>query len=140
MFKFLDHTADFGLYAEGKTTEEAFEEAAKGLFSVMTDLKKVKAVKKIDVKVEAPKMDELFIEWLNFLLSESYSRKMLFTEFKVGKISAKSGKFVLKGWAKGEKMNSKKHELIRDVKGASYSGLKAEKKGNKFIVQCVLDV
>ena len=140
MFELLEHTADFGLRASGNSWQEAFQEAAKGMFSVMTDLAKIEKKQEFNVSVKAPKIDELFIEWLNELLFLTYTERVLFSDFKIGLFEEKNGEWQLQGKAFGEKMDEKKHELIRDVKAATYSGLKAEEKSGKFVVQCVLDV
>ena len=40
-YELIDHTADVGLRAFGKTLPELFRNAAIGLFEMMTDLEKV---------------------------------------------------------------------------------------------------
>ncbi|MEM4598837.1 MAG: archease [Candidatus Diapherotrites archaeon] len=139
MFEVFPHKADVGIKGIGKTIEEAFCEAAKAMFSVMVDLEDVKAVGEIKVKIEAESLEELFISWLNGLLSEAALEKALFNEFRV-KIKKKRGGFILEGSALGEEIDSKKHNLKTEVKGATYSGLKITNKKGLCIAQCVLDV
>ena len=42
--------------------------------------------------------------------------------------------------AYGEKFDAIKHKVKTEVKAATYSQLKIEKKGNKYYAQCVVDV
>jgi len=42
-YEFFEHTADVGIIARGNTLEEAFSNAAKAVFEVMTDTSKVEA-------------------------------------------------------------------------------------------------
>lgn len=48
--------------------------------------------------------------------------------------------FKLEGYALGEKLQIKKHNIKDEIKGATYSQLKVEKKGDKWIAQCIVDV
>lgn len=139
MFELFEHKADTGVRGIGSTLGKAFEECAKAMFSVMVELKEVKARKEIKVNVKAGNEKELLVEWLNELLYESSVKEMVFSEFKV-KIEKSERGVKLKGKALGEKINLKKHHFNTEVKGASYSGLKVDEKNGKFLVQCIVDV
>ena len=52
-FEELDHTADVGIRAYGRTLDELFENAAAGMFSLITDLDAVKPVGEYEVKLAA---------------------------------------------------------------------------------------
>jgi len=130
-----------GVRGMANTIEKAFEECAKAMFNVEVNVKKVSPSKKIKVKVNASKIDELLVEWLNALLSQSSIHRMVFSKFKIDKIESKKGKFELIGNAFGEKLDVKKHEAKEEVKGATYSQLKVEKnKKGQWIAQCIVDV
>ncbi|MEM4152560.1 MAG: archease [Candidatus Pacearchaeota archaeon] len=139
-YEHFEHEADIGIRGKGKTIEEAFQEAAKALFNVEVDIKKVKAVKKIKIECEASNIEELFVEWLNSLLSQASLHEMVFSKFKVKII--KNRNFEIKGFAMGEKLNAKKHNIKDEVKGATYSQLKVyqDKKTKLWISQCIVDV
>ena len=135
MFKFFEHKADIGIIGIGLTLEEAFAEAAKAMFSVMIDIKKVKKAKKVKISCEAQNNEELFVEFLNKLLYEKDVREMAFCDFEV---KIKGSK--LTATAFGEKFDAKKHRVKTEVKAATYSELKIEKKGDRYYAQCVVDV
>lgn len=134
-YEFFEHKADVGIRGTGSSLEEAFESAAKALFEVMTDTKKIVPLKAIEIKCEAANVEELFVEWLNTLLSEATINNMLFSRFMV-KIENNR----LTGTAKGEEMDAKRHELKTEVKAATYSQLKVAEKDGSFVAQCVVDV
>ncbi|MEM7819608.1 MAG: archease [Candidatus Aenigmatarchaeota archaeon] len=138
MYEYFDHRADIGIRGFGKTLEEAFQEAAKAMFGVMGNIKNVDKKSKIEIKCEADDDAGLFIEFLNTLLAEADINRFFFSDFKI-KIK-KNNKYKLSGYAFGEKRNPEKHELKLEVKAATFSQLKVEKSGDKFIVQCVVDV
>ena len=138
MYEHFEHEADIGIRGIGASMEKAFEEAAKALFDVEVDVKKVKAVKKIRVACQAENIEELFVEWLNALLSQASLHGMVFSQFKVNIIN----NVRINGYAKGEKFDAKRHNIKDEVKGATYSQLKVyqDKKTKKYIAQCIVDV
>jgi len=134
-YKYFDHKADIGIVGIGESLEEAFQEAAKAMFNVMFDIKKVDKVKKIEISCDASNEEELLVEWLNRLLAEATINNMVFSDFLV-----KIRNNALTGTARGEAINFKKHSVKIEVKAATYSQLKIEAKDGKFIAQCVVDV
>lgn len=139
-FELLEHKADMGIKGFGESFEQAFEESAKAMFSVMTDLKKVKSKENVGLTVKAKNLEELLVQWLNELLSVADAKEMLFSEFKVEQVYVKEGEYFLKGNAGGEKIDKKKHEMKTEVKAATYSGLKVGKEKELFFAQCIVDV
>lgn len=136
----FEHKADIGVRGYGKTIEEAFENGAKAMFSVMVNLEKVEPKKEIKIASEADNLEELFVEWLNTLLSEAGIQNFVFCEFKIKEIKKTDSRYKLFGAARGEDLNPEKHEAEVEVKAATYSQLKVEKKNNKFIAQTIVDV
>ena len=137
-YELLEHEADIGIRGYGNTIEEAFENGAKAMFSVMIDLETVESEKNVEIKCEAPDIEALFVEWLNELLTKKDIEEMSFSRFKV-KIY-KDDIYKLEGTASGEKFDQKKHKAKLEVKGATYSGLKIGKKDEKIFIQCIVDV
>lgn len=133
----MEHEADIGILAMGKTKEQAFEEGAKAMFGVMVDVEKVEPRKKVEVSAGAEKLDSLFVEWLNGLLAQMGLKDMVFSKFKV---EIKEGEnFRLKGDAWGEEMKPE-HNYKTEVKAATYSGLKYKRVFGEHHLQCVLDI
>lgn len=136
-YETFEHTADIGVRGFGKTLEEAFENAALGMFSIMyRKINKVKPVREIQVRASGYDLESLFVEWLNSLLAESDIRDMVFSRFKV-KIDRNN--YTLEGTCSGEKRKIEFEPSI-EVKAATYSELRVEKKGKIYIAQCVLDI
>ena len=138
-FEYFDHEADIGIVGYGRDLEEAFEQGAKAMFNIMADINTIAREKKVDIEVRANDKEALFIEWLNELLARKDIEGMLFSEFDV-RIEEKGDMLVLKGTAKGEKINYEKHRIDIEVKAATYSQLKIEKIDGMWKVQCVVDV
>lgn len=130
------HQADIGLRGRGDTLAEAFAQAAAALTSVMVDLSDVEAAEPLEVVCEAPDNDQLLVEWLNRIIYEMATRKMLFSRFDVW-----VGERRLKARIWGEMVNPVRHEPAVEVKAATYHELKVyrDEKG-VWVAQCVVDV
>jgi SHS2 domain-containing protein len=139
-FETFEHKADIGVRGFGATVEEAFENGAKAMFSVMVDIERVERRKEIKVACEAPDEELLFVEWLNALLAQKDVEEMTFSDFKVKRIRKEGVRYVLEGSAFGEVFDSQKHRADVEVKAATYSQLKVFKEGTTWTAQCIVDV
>jgi len=135
--EYLEHTADLGLLARGATLEEAFCEAARGLFSLMLDVAKIEPRDTYTVHLEAPSSIDLFVEWLGDLLAQKELTGLVFSEFETR--LDRDGRR-LDGTASGERLDPIKHRPRIEVKGISYLGLDVRRDDEGWVVQCVLDV
>lgn len=129
------HGADIGLRGEGQSKEEAFEEIARALTGVVTELESVEAEEPVSIRCEAPGDEVLLVDWLNALIYEMAVRQMLFREFEV---SIEGG--VLKAEVSGEPVDRQKHKPAVEVKGATFTALAVEETDSGWAVQCVVDV
>ncbi len=136
-FETFSHQADIGVRGFGATSEEAFVNGAKAMFSLMVDLKEVSPKESVKIAVQAEDQASLFVEWLNQLLAAADIKRWLFSKFEVEIENSRS----LRGKAWGEPINPKKHTLLTEVKAATYSQLKVERKPDgQWVAQCVVDV
>jgi SHS2 domain-containing protein len=119
-FRMLNHTADLRVKIWGSSEKDLFRNAARGMFSVITDVSKVEARKSTPVGLEADSEEELLVDWLNELIYIWQTKDMLFSEFKIDEMNETH----LKAQALGEKFNKEKHQLKREIKAATYHGLK----------------
>ncbi|QPD02466.1 MAG: hypothetical protein Nkreftii_000240 [Candidatus Nitrospira kreftii] len=130
------HEADIGVRGIGPTKEAAFEQAALALTAVITDLAMVAPVQTVSLTCEAPDEELLLVDWLNALVYEMATRKMLFSRFTV-RFNGHS----LHATAWGEPIDVARHQPAVEVKGATYTELsvKQDEQGH-WIAQCVVDV
>jgi SHS2 domain-containing protein len=133
-YEIFDHDADVGIRAFGKTLEEAFENGAKAISSIMVELNTVEPKDTKVIECEAEDPEALFITWLNQIRALLDIDGMVFSEFDV-EINGNH----LKGKVKGEVLDQKKHVLGEDVKAATYHLLKIEK-NDLYMVQCIVDL
>jgi SHS2 domain-containing protein len=82
-FEILEHTADVGVLARGRTLAEAFAHAAEGMFSIMVDLEGVREVEQRSIAVAGHDWPGLLVAWLSELLYYSDVDGLLFKRFEV---------------------------------------------------------
>lgn len=136
-FEFFDVTADVGLYAYGKTLEEAFENAALALFEVMTDTSSINPSTRKYIEIESEDSSALLYDWLSELIFLHDSENLVFSRFKIS-ITPKEDRFLLNAKVDGEAFNLDKHESREDVKAVTYH-LMDIKEENGFKLQVILD-
>lgn len=132
----LEHDADIGLRATSATREGLFEEMGRALTAVVTDPADVRLDEAVDVHCEAPDDSLLLVDWLNALIYEMATRRMVF-----GKWSVTLHGTVLKACVEGEALDRERHRPVVEVKGATYTALAVgrDESGN-WCGQCVVDV
>ena len=130
------HQADIGVRGIGSTKEAAFECAAQALTAVITDLASVAPTQLVPIVCEAPDDELLLVDWLNALVYEMATRRMLFSRFNV-----RFNDHSLNATAWGESIEVARHQPAVEVKGATYTQLsvKQDEKG-RWVAQCVVDV
>jgi SHS2 domain-containing protein len=122
-FEILNHTADVGIIAYGSDLKQAFANAAKGLFSLITDLDDVKEVLHRDAELTATDEESLLVEWLNELIYQFDTEGIIFKRFDIAQLDSTR----LKARGYGEKVNKSRHRLKMGVKAATYHMLKVNK-------------
>jgi SHS2 domain-containing protein len=131
----FEHGADIGVRGFGVSEAEAFEQAALALTAVITDLASVRPLERVEVRCEAPDDELLFAEWLNALVYEMATRRMLFARYAVKLEGTR-----LAGEAWGEAVDAERHHPAVEVKGATYTMLRVAREGTGWVAQTVVDV
>jgi SHS2 domain-containing protein len=132
----FQHAADIGVRGSGRTLAEAFEQAALAMTAVIVDPDSVKGSEPVAVAASAPDPELLLTEWLNALIYEMATRRMLFVRFEV----AIDGE-ALTGRAWGEPIDVARHQPTVEVKGATFTELRVwQSSDGQWHAQCVVDV
>lgn len=133
-FELIEHTADIGIKAYGNNLEEAFANAAYGMFSIIAELNEVKEKEMRRVEINEEDLESLLFEWLNSLLYYFDVETLIFKRFDI----IEFGEDHLKADCYGEKYDSARHRLKTAVKSATYYMLEVDKAKNR--VQVIFDV
>ena len=134
-FEILNHTADIGIRAYGASMQEAFANAAKGMFSLITELDDVEEIEHRDIELTAPDQESLLVAWLNELVYLFDVENIIFKRFDISWLSETH----LKAKSYGDKVDSSRHKIKIGVKAATYHMLKIDK-SNGSMVQILFDI
>jgi tRNA nucleotidyltransferase (CCA-adding enzyme) len=129
------HEADIGVRGVGATRDEAFEQAALALTAVVTDPASVRPRETVSIRCEAPDEELLLADWLNALIYEMTTRRLLFGRFEVHSAGLR-----LVGSAHGEAVDALRHRPAVEIKGATYTALRVAREDGCWIAQTVVDV
>ncbi len=135
-WRHLPHDADVEIEAWGPELARAFEQAAIAMTAVITDPDTICARDQIVVTLESKNPERLLFDWLNALVYEMDTRRMLFARFCV-QIDENG----LRADVWGERLDVTRHAPAVGVKGATYTNLHVRwNAGRGWVVNDVVDV
>lgn len=134
-FEIFDHTADVGIIAYGADLRQAFANAARGMFSLITSLGDVKEALHRDIELSASDAESLLVDWLNELVYYFDAESILFKRFDIIELNNRH----LKARGYGEKVDSARHKLSTGVKAATYHMLEIDR-DNGCRVRVIFDI
>lgn len=130
------HEADVGVRGTGASREAAFAQAALAMTAVITDPGRVEPRTAVAIECHADDIEILLADWLNALIYEMATRRMLFARFEV---VIEEGRLKATAW--GEAVDAARHRPAVEVKGATYTELAVRRGADgSWIAQCVVDV
>jgi SHS2 domain-containing protein len=134
-FEIIEHTADVGIMAYGADVREAFVNAARGMFSLITELESIRQVEHRDIEVTASDVESLLAAWLNELIGLFDAENMLFSRFEITEF----GDTCLRARAYGEPVDGSRHRLKVGIKAATYHMLEVDR-SNGGRVRVLFDI
>ncbi len=133
-YELIEHTADVCIKAYGKTVSETFENAAIGMFDIITDKSTIEPVGQYDIQLKAPDLEQLLVDWLSELLFLNGAKNLVFGTFDV--IVEKKH---LSAHVFGEEFDSPKHKKGVEIKAVTYHMLEVRNK-KPYYVQVLFDI
>ena len=135
-YEVIEHTADIGIRVKGKSLKSLFRNAGLAISQISSQKLKAKYKKQYRLSIiqEADDLEELFLNWLNELLSLSSAKGLIFEDFKISKIDKNS----IKALAIGSDIRN--YKVNTEIKAATYHELKVKKIGSGWKAEVILDV
>jgi SHS2 domain-containing protein len=134
-YEHFPHEADVGLRGIGASPAEAFAGAALALTAAVAEPDLVRHETPVAVECRADSLDDLLYDWLNALVFEMATRRMLFGRFDV-----RIDGGVLNATAWGETISVARHQPAVEPKGATYTGLRVFEDTRGWVAECIVDV
>jgi len=138
-FEILEHTADIGIAAYGKTKREVFINAAKGMFEIIAgENKNLKENFYDKIKLEADNLEGLLFAWLNELLYIGETKLVILNKFEIKDLS--NNKIVAE--VRGMKINRPGCKIKKEIKAVTYHRLeiKKDKESGLWKAQVIFDI
>ena len=104
--------------------------------AVITDPAAVEPREAVAIECEAPDDELLFADWLNSLIYEMATRKMLFSRFAV----RLDGTRLQRARPGASASMSARHHPAVEIKGATYTALRVAREDGEWVAQTVVDV
>ncbi len=135
-FDIIDISGDAGIRAYGKSLEDAFRNAAIGMYSLITDLDDLKEERDINVEVESHSLDGLLVSWLNELIFRFDTYGFIGKNVHILRLHDNK----LTATVAGEDFDAERHQRRLLVKAATYHKLRIEKIGDTWQMDVIFDI
>ena len=136
MFEILEHTADIGIRAWGKTLAEHFENAALAVVSIAVEVDRVEPRIAYPIAASGEDRESLLVNWLNEVVYYLDGRRVAMSRFQVEALTDTS--VAGKGW--GEPREPERHPSKIIVKAVTYHQLRVYQEQDRWIAEVYLDI
>lgn len=135
-FEILEHTADLKVRVRGSGPDDLFKNAGLAIFQISAEKQSIrdKNKHKISIKQSAQNIEELFINWLNELLSLSAVKGVIFEDIKINKLNEKELEAVAVG------SDIRNYKVNTEIKAATYHELRVSKANSGWEAEIIFDV
>jgi len=130
------HPADMGVRGLGRTRQEAYAQAALALTALTVDLDSIEPSTRVTVTCHETDPELLLVAWLNAVLFEMATQRMVFARFNT---ELDPAGLTAELW--GEALDPAKHHPSTEVKAATYAALRVEQQPTgQWMAQCIVDM
>ena len=135
-FEILEHPADIGFRAFGRSLPELFANSALALLSIAADTSAVENRANYTLAIDSGDRESLLVDWLSEVLYWFDGRRVLFGGFRV--TSFQDG--CIEAVAQGEPRDPARHPARLIVKAVTYHQLRIEEREGKWVAEVYLDI
>lgn len=135
-YEILEHTADAGLAASGRSLPELFASAAEGLAAMLCEPETVNPRSSIDLEATAPDIESLMVEWLSEINYRFEVDRFAFRSFDVQEVSDKH----IRAIGRGERIDASRHRIGAQVKAVTYHQLEVKRDGVRWSTRVFVDI
>jgi SHS2 domain-containing protein len=135
-FEILEHPADIGFRAYGRTREELFQNAALALFSLGCDPDAVRETESRQIEVSGSDKEALLYAWLAELLAAAEAEYLVFRRAEITSFAPDS----VSGRAFGEPFDRARHRMGTHIKAVTFHQFFVEQSADGWCAQVFLDL
>ena len=135
-FRILEHPSDVGIEATGASLNEAFENSARGLLSLIISKESVDPRQERFIELKSSDLPNLLVKWLSEILYLYDGDNFIVGEVEIERISPKG----LEAIVRGESVDEARHPMNMDIKAVTYHQLKIREKRDGCLIRVFLDI
>jgi SHS2 domain-containing protein len=135
-WRVFDHRADLGLAVYGADCSSLFANAARALFSQITDRRRIKASQSIAVALEGADWPDLMVKWLRELLYLFNGKAMVMRSVRIDQILA----FELRARLQAEAFDPRRHNVNKEIKAVTFHQIAVRQTPDGWQARIVLDL
>ncbi len=133
----FDHPADVGLEATADTPEELFSALAEAAAGIIVSGRTVTAAGRRALHVDGDDMEDLVVDFLNVIVELIQGERFAVKHVKVSQVVEGE----VRAEAVGEPLDTDRHEMLTEVKAATYHELEVNKSPDgKWSARVILDI
>lgn len=106
------------------------------MLALLTHSEKFNSKSKVCFVLSSRDWESLLVDWLHEILYYFTVKKMGFSRFRIERI----GPFFLKASGYGEKIDLKRHQILREVKAVTYHNLRIKKAKGCYSTRIIFDI
>jgi SHS2 domain-containing protein len=135
-FEILEHPADVGFLAHGRSLEELFANAALAMMSLGWELDAVEERESREIEATGEDTETLLYDWLSAILAVADAERMVFRRFEVSEL----GEGRARGVAWGEPFDNSRHQALTYIKAVTFHQFEVRETGQGWTARVYVDV
>jgi tRNA nucleotidyltransferase (CCA-adding enzyme) len=135
-FEYLDHPADIGFRAYGRSLPGLFESCAHALVSLILDASHIDPLEQIVITAEGIDQESLLVNFLNEVLYYIDGKRLAFARFTVSTLDENYINCI----ALGEPRDRERHPGKLIVKAVTYHQLRLARQDDHYIAEVYVDI
>jgi SHS2 domain-containing protein len=135
-FEILEHPADVGFRAHGRTLEELFANAALAMMALAYELKGIEEREQRAIEAEGEDIESLLYDWLAAILAVTDAERLVLKRFQVRELGAG----IVRGVGWGEPFDKQRHRARTYVKAVTLHQFEVRESEQGWTAQVYLDV
>jgi SHS2 domain-containing protein len=139
-FDYFEHTADVGLRARGRSLDELFIHAARGMIGLLVERPPTSGHETHPITLSATSTEELLHRWLKELLFWFHIDKFLPAVYHIQIVQEDEEEHLLRGWIDGERFDAAVHQQGTEIKGVTYHQFRVEQLEEGWQAEIIFDV
>jgi SHS2 domain-containing protein len=143
-YRYLEHSTDAIVQAQGSSLEELFENSAMGLVNIMFDIDKVENRQSETIIASDENLENLLFDWLEKVLLKIFIDQIVLSRFSIRVFekdkNLEEKRYFLEAQVGGEKVNYDKHNYKIEIKAITYHELKIQCTDTSYVATFLVDL